>query len=297
MAERAEALSVSGPSTGSSVGNAAPPPVTRPRPTRRSWPKAQIAVTIELVAIVLIWQYLQGELQIVSRVFLPSPSEIGTVLFSMLEPGYEVVRNVPGDIYTHAAFSVVNFLIAFSMAAVMGIALGVLIGGWFPAQKLIAPIIWALYAMPLIAIRPMTTVWFGFGSAPIIFLVFLAALLPITLNTAAGVSTVDPVLKRSARVFGANRLQTYRKVVLPATVPFMLAGLRLGVIIGWIILLISEYEGAPRGFGALLAVGTSRFRPDLVFATILVIVIISVTSVRLIGIFEDRVSSWRPERD
>ena len=274
-----------------------PPPATRPIERGRQLPWAQIAVTLEIVFIIVVWQFLQGNLEIVNKIFLPAPSEIAETLVAMLQPGFEVVRNTPGDVYTHIGASVYRFFTAFLLASVSGIALGLLIGGWFPAQKLIAPFVWALYAMPLIAIRPMTTWWFGFGDNPIIFLVFLAALLPITLNTAAGVSTVDPVLKKTAKVFGASKLQTYRTVVLPSTVPFILTGLRLGIIIGWIILLISEFLGASRGFGQLLAVGQSRFKPDIVFATIVIIVLLSVSSVRIIGIFEDRVSSWRPQQD
>ena len=183
------------------------------------------------------------------------------------------------------------------MAAVVGIPFGLFIGSWFPAQKLIAPLVWALYAMPLIAIRPMTPFWFGLGNGPIIFLVFLAALLPITLNTAAGVHTVDPVLKKSARIFGASRLETYRKVILPSTVPFILTGLRLGVIIGWIILLISEMTGAPRGFGAIFSIALSKFSGDTAFAAIVILVVISVVMVQVVTIFENRVSSWRPTGD
>ena len=75
--------------------------------------------------------------------------------------------------------------------------------------------------------------------------------------------------------------------------PFVLTGLRLAVVTGWIILLASEIHGAPNGFGALMSVAQSRFRVDQAFAIIVVIVILSVCSVRLIGLLESRVSSWR----
>ena len=154
------------------------PPATRPIERGRQVPWGPIAVTLEIVVIIAVWQFLQGNLEVVNKVFLPAPSEIGETLLAMLQPGFEVVRNTPGDVYTHIGASVFRFVTAFAMAAVLGIALGLLIGGWFPAQKLIAPFVWALYAMPLIAIRPMTTWWFGFGDNPIIFLVFLARSCP-----------------------------------------------------------------------------------------------------------------------
>ena len=272
-----------------------PPPATRSIERGRRIPRDKILVALEIVVIIAVWQYAQGVIEVFPRIWLPPPSEIFETLLVIVEPGYAVNRSA--DLYGHAWSSLSIFFIGFSLATVIGIPFGLFIGSWFPAQKLIAPLVWALYAMPLIAIRPMTPFWFGLGNGPIIFLVFLAALLPITLNTAAGVNTVDPVLKKSAKVFGASKLQTYRTVVLPSTVPFILTGLRLGIIIGWIILLVSEMTGAPRGFGAIAALALSRFNGALAFSGIIVLVIISVLMVQAIGILENRVSSWRPRHD
>lgn len=271
------------------------PPATRKVPRKRKWPIAPIAVTLEIIAILVIWEIAQTQFEVFPRLWLPAPSDILAELARIAQPGTMITRS--GDLYTHISSSISIFIISFVLALIAGLPLGLLMGGWFPAQKLIAPIVWALYAMPLIAIRPMTPFWFGLGNGPIIFLVFLAMLLPIALNTAAGISTVDPVLRKSARVFGASRLETYRKVVLPATVPFILTGVRLAVIIGWIILLISEMTGAPRGFGAIFQVALSRFSGDTAFAAIVILVVISVLMVQAVGVVENRVSSWRPRQD
>lgn len=271
------------------------PPATRRIERGRRIPKEPLMVAVEIVLLLAVWEYAQSVIEVFPRIWLPAPTDILAELGTILEPGYAVTRSA--DFYGHAWSSLSVFFIGFSLAVVFGIPFGLFMGSWFPAQKLIAPIVWALYAMPLIAIRPMTPFWFGLGNGPVIFMVFLAAMLPIALNTAAGVNTVDPVLKKSAKVFGANRLETYRKVILPSTVPFILTGLRLGVIIGWIILLVSEMTGAPRGFGSIAAVALSRFNGALAFAGIVVLVIISVLMVQLIGVFENRVSSWRPKHD
>lgn len=260
-----------------------PPPI-RARTDGRRIPTAHLLLAVEAAVIVLVWQYLQGDLEVVNPVFLPPPSRI-------LDAMGRLVGN--GSLLEAAVASLRNFLIGYTLAAVIGVALGLLIGSWRPAIKLVAPLVWALYAMPLVAIRPMTTIWFGFGDLPIIFLVFLSSALPIILNTMAGVHTVDPSLKRAAAVFGAGRLETYRKVVLPATVPFVLTGLRLAVVTGWIILLVSEIHGGSKGFGALMSVAQSRFRVDQAFAILVVIVVVSVVSVRLLGFLEQRVSVWR----
>ena len=296
MTEDVASASGASSSGGSATDAAAqPPPMTRPIVRGRRWPLAPLAVALEIVVLIGVWQFVQGELELLPRLYAPAPSDIFSELVVMSDPGNTVTRS--DNIYSNIYASLSIFFISFSMAAVVGIPFGLFIGSWYPAQKLIAPLVWALYAMPLIAIRPMTPFWFGLGNGPIIFLVFLAALLPITLNTAAGVHTVDPVLKKSARIFGASRLETYRKVILPSTVPFILTGLRLGVIIGWIILLISEMLGAPRGFGAIFAIALSKFSGDTAFAAIVILVVISVVMVQIVTIFENRVSSWRPTAD
>lgn len=265
--------------------SAAPLPPTRPRTGGRKLPLDRILVAIEILLLIAVWQFLIGTLQLVNPVFLPPPSKIAGAIATLTASGAMVEA---------AVASLTNFAIGYGLAVVVGVGLGLVLGGSRAMGKLVAPLIWALYAMPLIAIRPMTTIWFGFGNMPIIFLVFLSALLPIALNTMAGVRTVDRSLLRAAKVFGASRLETYRKVVLPATVPFVLTGLRLAIVTAWIILIIAELVGAPRGFGQILGVATSRFRVDQAFAMIVVIVIISVSSVRILGYLERRVAVWRP---
>ncbi len=261
-----------------------PIPPTRIRDRGRRVPIDRLLVLVEVVTLVGLWELAQGQLKLVNPVFLPPPSKVVAALTRLAGSG---------DLQAAISYSMGNFLTGFVLAAVLGVALGLVVGGWRPATKLVAPAIWALYSMPLVAIRPMTTIWFGFGTLPIIFLVFLASLLPVALNTMAGVRTVDPSLRRAAAVFGASRMQIYVKVILPATVPFVLTGLRLAVITGWIILLASELIGAPRGLGQLLAVATSRFFVDEAFAVIVLVVAMSVTTVRIVGLFEARVSSWR----
>lgn len=245
-----------------------------------------LVVAVELLVILLVWQIAQGVLKVVNPIFLPPPSEIGQGILDLIGRG---------DLGGHLAASLSNFLTGYLSGVGLGVVLGLLIGGSLPLTRLAGPIVWALYAMPWIAIRPMTVIWFGFGNGPIIFLVFFSVTLPVLINTAAGVRTVDRSLLRAAEVFGAGRLATWRKITLPATVPFVLTGMRLGVVTGFIALLVSEIVGAPRGLGNILAVGASRFRTDDVFAVIFLIITLSVTSVWLVGRIERRVAAWRPQ--
>jgi ABC-type nitrate/sulfonate/bicarbonate transport system permease component len=265
---------------------AAPPPATRPIPAgRRRASRGWLVILVEAVVILAAWQVAVGVLKLVSPVFLPAPTQIFDAFVRLIDRG---------DLLGHAAYSLGNWLIGYTLGAGLGILLGLLIGGSIPLTRLAGPLVWALYAMPWVAIKPMTTVWFGFGAGPIIFLVFFSSLLPVLINTAAGVRTVDRSLLRAAKVFGAGRVDTWRKVLLPGAVPFVLTGMRLAVITGFIALLVGEIGGSARGLGAVLSIGASKFRAADVFAVIVMVVTLSVSTVWLVGRVERRVANWRP---
>lgn len=264
-----------------------PPPATRPIPERgRRRSRGWLVILIEFAVILVVWQVAIAVLKLVNPVFLPAPTQIFDAFLRLIQKG---------DLLGHAMYSLGNWLIGYTLGASLGILLGLLIGGSIPLTRLAGPIVWALYAMPWVAIKPMTTIWFGFGAGPIIFLVFFSALLPVLINTAAGVRTVDRSLLRAAQVFGASRVDTWRKVTLPGAVPFVLTGMRLAVITGFIALLVGEIGGSARGLGAVLSIGASKFRAADVFAVIVMVVLLSVSTVWLVGRVERRVASWRPK--
>lgn len=264
----------------------APPPATRPIPEgKRRRSRGWLVILVEFALILIVWQIAVAVLKLVSPVFLPAPTQIFDAFVRLVQRG---------DLLGHAAYSLNNVLVGYALGTSMGIVLGLLIGGSMPLTRLAGPVVWALYAMPWVAIKPMTTVWFGFGPEPIIFLVFFSSLLPVLINTAAGVRTLDRSLLRAAAVFGASRLDTWRKVMLPGAVPFVLTGMRLAVVTAFIALLVGEIGGSARGLGAVLSIGASKFRAADVFAVIVMVVTLSVSCVWIVGRIERRVASWRP---
>jgi NitT/TauT family transport system permease protein len=168
-------------------------------------------------------------------------------------------------------------------------------GTFEPVGRLLSPIAWALYATPHIAIRPMLVIWLGFGAAPVMALVFVSALFPILLTTAMGIRTVDPAMISAARVFGANWLQLQRKVVLPATLPFVVTGLKLAIPTSLIGMLVGEILGTGQGLGSILALGTATFRVDQSIAAIVVLVTCSLLLLQVFSFFERRVAPWRAD--
>jgi ABC-type nitrate/sulfonate/bicarbonate transport system permease component len=244
-------------------------------------------VLAEAFAFLAIWELITSGLKLVNPVFLPPPSEIIGALYRFFV--------TEGTIYEHLQFSATTWFTGYTLAALLGIGIGLLMGTFEPVGRLISPLAWSLYATPHISLRPMFVIWFGFGPAPIIALVFISAFFPILLTSSAGVTTADPTLLRAGQVFGANRLQLYLKVVLPSTVPFIVAGMRLAIPTSIIGMVVGEILGSGLGIGAVLALGAAKFHVEEAFAAIVILVTASLSLLAIFGRLEKKLAPWREQ--
>jgi ABC-type nitrate/sulfonate/bicarbonate transport system permease component len=178
---------------------------------------------------------------------------------------------------------------------VVGVVAGIGLGAWLPFNRLAGPVLWSLYATPWLAWRPLSVAWFGFGIAPIVFLVFIAAIFPVMLNTAAGVSAAEPALISAGRIFGASRTSIYRKIVLPSALPFVFAGMRQSMVMATIALLVGELTGAAAGIGALIANKTALYQTDEAFAAIILAVAWTLTLTTLLDVARRRLAPWQTD--
>jgi NitT/TauT family transport system permease protein len=245
-----------------------------------------ILIGVEAILFLALWEYLTATTRLVNPVFLPPPSRVVGALIELF---------TSGEIWPHLRFSATSWSVGYSLAAVAGISLGLLMGAFTPVGRLLGPLAWSLYATPHISIRPMLVIWFGFGAAPIMALVFVSAIFPILLTTAAGVRTVDPAMIRAGQVFGGGWADLQRKIVLPATLPFVVTGLRLAIPTSLIGMLVGEILGSGQGLGAILALGTATFRVDQAIAALVILVTTSLSLLRLFGWIEHKLAPWRRE--
>lgn len=180
-------------------------------------------IAVEFAIAILVWQYLIGVKELINPAFVPAPRDILTGLSDLLTKDIE--NFTAPRFIDHLKRSGYEYILGYSVAATFGVFIGLGIGSSVPAYRLTGPLIWSLYATPWVALRPMATIWFGFGAAPIVFLVFVGAWFPVLLNTAAGVQTVDRTLIRSARVFGATKitLGAMASLIVPVFVAVALA--------------------------------------------------------------------------
>jgi ABC-type nitrate/sulfonate/bicarbonate transport system permease component len=245
-----------------------------------------VLITVEAILFLALWEFLTGMSGLVNPVFLPPPSKVVAALVDLF---------TSGEVWPHLRFSATTWSIGYGLAALVGVGVGLLMGAFQPVGRLLGPLAWSLYATPHISIRPMLVIWFGFGAAPIIALVFVSAIFPILLTTAAGVRTVDPTLLRAGEVFGGRWVDLQRKIVLPATLPFVVTGLRLAIPTSLIGMLVGEILGSGQGLGAILALGTATFRVDQAIAALVILVTTSLALLRLFSIIEAKIAPWRSD--
>jgi NitT/TauT family transport system permease protein len=240
--------------------------------------------TISMVGFLAFWECAVA-LGLVNPLFTSSPSRIALA-------GYEMF--VDGSIYEHLEVSAHEFVVGYGLAIVIGVPLGILMGWYSRLNAVLEPFVSALYATPRIALLPLILIWLGIGIASKIAIVFLGAVFPILVNTVTGVRTVDADFIKVARSFGCNDRQMFLTVVLPSSVPMLLAGLRLGLGHALVGIVVGEMYGATKGLGFLIATAGARFQTDQVMVGIILIAGAGMILTELLRLAERRFERWRP---
>lgn len=209
----------------------------------------------------------------------------------------ELVDFVSGGAFLrHATPSLVRVGIGLSIAVAVGVPLGILVG-YFGRLNLLTNTVFQFIRMtsPL-AWMPVAVILFGVGTRPVAFLIAVAAVWPITINTAHGVRSVNPIWVRVVRMLGGRQADVLRRAIIPAIVPDMITGLRISIGVSWIILVPAEMLGVSSGLGYYILDTRDRFNYGELMAVILVVGFlgfISDSAVRLV----QRHLSWRDEAE
>lgn len=259
-----------------------------PRPTKSFYQRHEALILGGgAVAITIgIWQALWGAGKI-SPLFLSGPSAI------VKQFRYGLTQ---GTLLSDMRYSGTNFLLGFSLALVSGVVLGILIGWYRKLRLIFDPFLNALYATPRIAMVPMIIIWFGVGMWSKVFIVFISAFFPILVNTVGGVRNIDRDLLRAARAFCASDWQIFTTLALPGSVPFILTGVRQGVALGLIGVVVGEMFGGSQGIGFMVAYGGQTFATDTLFVGVIIVAFSGILLTWLAERLERRFSRWRPER-
>jgi NitT/TauT family transport system permease protein len=198
-----------------------------------------------------------------------------------------------GELWHNIAVSFREFVIGYGLSVVIGILAGALAGRFRTVEYALDPFLWFLYSAPLIAFYPIFVLWFGLGTPTVIAMTFLLSVPQIAASTLNGIQNVSPGLIRAAQSFGATEADLFRKVVLPASVPTMIAGLRLGVGRALMGVVVGELFGATAGLGFSISYYGALLKTTDMIASLVVIVALGVLCTQGLSALEARFDSWR----
>jgi NitT/TauT family transport system permease protein len=236
-----------------------------------------------LLLMILVWWGLSG---VVGRNLVPTP-------LATAEAGVKMLAS--GQLLAAVLQSLQSYLGGLLIAIAIGIPGGLLLGGIPVLGRTLDVYVNALMATPRVAFVPLIIVFLGLGFTAKIAIVALGAVMPILVNTYAGVRAGDAELVEMARSAGATRWQVFRKILLPGATPFIMVGLRLGATVGLINTVVAELYTAISGLGGLLALYGSTFQMAPYFVVVIVLALVGIAITEMVRVIEARLTRWREE--
>jgi len=240
---------------------------------------------VSFAVILFLWESVV-RLGWVNPFFTSQPSAIAATLV-------RVARS--GELWHNLAVSLREFAIGYGASVVVGILAGGLAGRFRTVEYALDPFLWFLYSAPLIAFYPIFVLWFGLGVPTVIVITFLLSVTQIAASTLSGFKNVNPGLLRAARSFGATERDLLWKVVLPASVPMVIAGLRLGIGRALMGVVVGELFGATAGLGYSISYYGSLLKTTDMIASLVVVVVLGVLCTQGLSAVEARFDAWRTD--
>lgn len=236
-----------------------------------------------LLLILAAWEGLSG--RVFDDFWVSRPSAIAAYLWQWI---------LFGDFWRHLAATLTAVGLGFAAGAAGGLLLGLPLGRMEGLARVLDPFLLALNGIPRVALAPLFVIWFGIGLLPKIILVFTLVFFVVFYNAYAGVRYVERRYIDLAWVMGAERLDLFAKVILPAALPFVLLGLKLSIPYAVIGAVIGEFIASSRGLGHKIQVETSLYNTTGTMAGIIVLMVLVVLLNALLGWLEARALRWRP---
>jgi NitT/TauT family transport system permease protein len=255
------------------------PPAAKPRRPLPSW----VITSASLVVLLGAWEIFGRD---VNPVFGSYPSAIA-------EAGWQLART--GKLWAALSDSLRPFLLGYGLAILIGVPIGLVTGRFRTVEAAIGIYITAGYAMPLVALVPLLVLWLGLGFAVKVAVIFLMSVFPICINTWVGVTAVPKTLIEVGKSFVAPNSVILRRIVLPATLPYIMAGIRLAVGRAVVAMVIAEFFTSISGLGAIIITSANNFDTATMFVPIVILMVMAIGLTYLIGAVERWVAPWQAE--
>ena len=236
------------------------------------WRESAIGLVLPVV-ILLLWQMV-AMLGWVNPQVLPSPLAVAAKWIEYALPlapfdpanGSRLAWLFSGELLIDTLGSMYRVVVGFAIGAGLALPLGLWMGSSRHAYAWLNPLMQVLRPIPPIAYIPLAILWFGLGNAPALFLISLGAFFPVLMNTIAGVRQVDSIYIRAARNLGVSRQTMFLRVMLPAAVPYILSGVRIGIGTAFIVVIVSEMIAVNNGLGFRILEAREYFWSDKIIA-------------------------------
>lgn len=253
----------------------------------------KILGTISVTIFLLLWEFMGGPVSAynpipflrVNPMFMSSPSYIWKAAVDLFSSG---------EIWNDLRVSSIEFVGGYLLSVAVAIPLGILIGWNKKASAIFDPFVNAMNATPRVALLPLVIIWLGIGIMSKVGIIFLGAVVPIIVNARDGVKTTPSSLLNAARSFGATEWMVFKSVVMPATLPFILSGLRIALGRALVGVMVGELYAATAGIGFMITVAGATFQTDKVFVGVLIFAISGMLGMEALSRIEHHFDKWRP---
>ncbi len=240
---------------------------------------ASLARLVAVPAVILIAWEAVSLFGWVTPLILPSPSAVALRWWAYLTPttpfdpatGSWLAWAISGELPHDVVASLTRIAVGFGIGGGLALPLGLLMGARPTIYELFNPLLQVLRPIPPIAYIPLAILWFGLGNPPAYFLISLGAFFPVLMNTIAGVRAVDSIYLRAARNLGAGEWTLFWRVMVPAAMPYILTGVRVGIGVAFIVVIVAEMIAVNSGLGYRILEAREYFWSDKVIAGMITI--------------------------
>ena len=225
-----------------------------------------------------VWEILVRLLG-TSALVMPAPTRVADVLCKSL---------VNGFLWPHIRQTLVEVFWGIALGGLLGCVGGIVLGESKQLRSLFMPYVVLSQVVPKLALAPLFIVWFGFGVLPTVVMTALICFFPLLENTVTSLQQVDPQKLELFKMLRANRWQTLWRLKIPSSLPSIMAGFRVAVVLAWVGAVVGEFIGSSKGLGALIIAAQGSMDTPLMFAVLVVITVLGISSYWIVQTFERR---------
>ncbi|MBN8209942.1 ABC transporter permease [Bacillus sp. NTK071] len=235
------------------------------------------------ILLLVIWEGL-SRLNVLPTYLLPAPT---VIVNTIIELGAD------GSLWGHIGITLYRIFLGFLLGSFAALILGSFVGFYRKAEQFFDPIIQAFRSIPSLAWVPLFILWMGIAEASKVTLIAVGVFFPVYLNVVSGILNVDRQLIEVGKMYGLSSFQLVKRIILPASLPSFLVGLRSGLGLGWMFVVAAELMGASQGLGYLLVLGQNTYSPELIIASIVLFAVLGKLTDAVLKKVESKSLHWQ----